>query len=103
MTWPIPGTITPDERLLGNLLARGGMKIPIGLLLYIVWWAAKDPPEAWAGDEGDGGSRRDGPHPRIRPPQPPRRGPHADPAPQARHAYAWPGGPAPKDPQRSPS
>jgi len=77
------------------------LKIPIGLLLYIVWWAAKDPPEAWAGDEGDGGSRRDGHHPRIRPPQPPRRGPHADPAPQAPARVRVAGRAlAPDDPQR---
>ena len=57
------------------------MKIPIAALLYIVWWAIREPPvpEADAG-EGGGGTRRD-PHPRIRPPRPPRRGPHADPAP----------------------
>jgi hypothetical protein len=57
------------------------LKIPIAALLYIVWWAVKEPPapEAEPGD-GDGGSRRD-PHPRITPPHPPRRGPHADPLP----------------------
>jgi hypothetical protein len=59
------------------------LKIPIAALLYIVWWAAKDPPDEWLGEEGDGGSRRDGPHPRITPPHPPRRGPHADPVPQS--------------------
>jgi hypothetical protein len=59
------------------------LKIPIAALLYIVWWAIREPP---VGDpdssEGGGGTRRD-PHPRIRPPQPPRRGPHAEPAPPA--------------------
>jgi hypothetical protein len=59
------------------------LKIPIAALLYIVWWAVREPPVPEAGpDEGGGGPRRD-PHPRIRPPQPPRRGPHADPAPAA--------------------
>ncbi len=57
------------------------LKLPICALLYIVWWAAKDPPQPEAGDGGDGGTRRDGHHPRLRPPQPPRRGPHADPTP----------------------
>jgi hypothetical protein len=59
------------------------LKIPIAALLYIVWWAIREPPvaEPDAG-EGGGGTRRD-PHPRIRPPQPPRRGPHAEPTPPA--------------------
>jgi hypothetical protein len=59
------------------------MKIPIALLLYLVWWAVKDPPLAEATDDGDGGSRRHGPGPRLPRPQPPRRGPHADPPPRA--------------------
>jgi hypothetical protein len=59
------------------------LKIPIAALLYIVWWAVRDPPVPEADPEsGDGGSRRD-PHPRIRPPHPPRRGPHGDPGPPA--------------------
>jgi hypothetical protein len=59
------------------------MKIPIAALLYIVWWAVREPPVPEPDpDDGSGGSRRD-PHPRIRPPQPPRRGPHAQPAPPA--------------------
>jgi hypothetical protein len=59
------------------------LKIPIAALLYIVWWALRDPPlpEADSGD-GGGGIGRD-PHPRIRPPRPSRRGPHAEPAPFA--------------------
>ena len=59
------------------------LKIPIVALLYIVWWAIREPPvpEPDAG-EGGGGTRRDR-HPRIRPPQPPRRGPHAEPSPPA--------------------
>jgi hypothetical protein len=59
------------------------MKIPIALLLYIVWWAVKDPPMAEATDDDEGGSRRHGPGPRLPRPQPPRRGPHGDPAPRA--------------------
>jgi hypothetical protein len=57
------------------------LKIPIIALLLIVWWAIRSEP-APASEEtgGDGGVRRS-PHPRGRPPRPPRRGPHADPAP----------------------
>jgi hypothetical protein len=58
------------------------MKLPIAALFYIVWWALRDPPVPEADvDEGGGGTKRD-PHPRIHPPHPPRRGPHADPAPR---------------------
>jgi hypothetical protein len=58
------------------------LKVPIVALLYLVWWAIKDPPVSMA-DEGDGGSpdRDARPHPRDRPPQPPRRGPHGPPEP----------------------
>ncbi|HEU0024104.1 MAG TPA: hypothetical protein VFQ12_05715 [Thermoleophilaceae bacterium] len=59
------------------------LKLPIGALLYIVWWAAKEPPLPEPEDGGGGAPRRDGPHPRLRPPHPPRRGPHADPVPVA--------------------
>jgi hypothetical protein len=57
------------------------LKIPIGALLWIVWWAVKDPPLPEADDDGRGGSDREPWHPRGRPPHPPRRGPHRDPAP----------------------
>jgi hypothetical protein len=58
------------------------LKIPIFALLYIVWWAIREPEvEAEPADEG-GGSDRHGHGPRTRPPRPPRRGPHADPAPR---------------------
>jgi hypothetical protein len=57
------------------------LKIPIAALLYIVWWAVRDPPVPEVdSEEGGGGPRRD-PHPRLRPPGSPRRGPHGDPAP----------------------
>jgi len=59
------------------------LKIPIGALLWIVWWAVKDPPLPEVGDDGRGGSDREPWHPRGRPPHPPRRGPHRDPAPAA--------------------
>lgn len=60
------------------------LKVPIFALLWIVWWAIKDPPVA-AAEEGGGGSpdRDPRPHGRDRPPKPPRRGPHGSPDPPA--------------------
>ena len=59
------------------------LKIPIAALLYIVWWAIREPPVPEP-DSGDGGAGISlDPHPRIRPPQPTRRGPHAGRAPSA--------------------
>jgi hypothetical protein len=59
------------------------LKIPIFALLYIVWWAIRETdPEPEPADDG-GGSDRHGHGPRIRPPHPPRRGPHAEPAPRS--------------------
>lgn len=58
------------------------LKIPLVALLWIVWWAIKDPPGVEPEDDGGGGSDRDPhPHPRSRPPHPPRRGPHVSPKP----------------------
>jgi hypothetical protein len=64
------------------------LKIPLALLIYIVWWAIKQEPETPASDEDDGGSkrlsRRHPPHhPRKPFPHRPRRGPHGDPAPRS--------------------
>jgi hypothetical protein len=51
------------------------LKIPIAALLWLVWYAAKEP-EPVGADEDDGGSKRpEQPH-GPRPPRPPRRGPH---------------------------
>jgi hypothetical protein len=55
------------------------LKIPLGMLLYIVWWAIHAEPEPVEGRDDDGGQRRDR-GPRNQPPRPPRRGPHGDPA-----------------------
>jgi hypothetical protein len=53
------------------------LKIPIAALLFLVWWAIKEPEPVV--DEGeDGGSRRPDPHRGPNLPKPPRRGPHAD-------------------------
>lgn len=59
------------------------LKIPIAMLLYIVWWAIKQSDEEPAtGSSGDGGTKVPSrPHPRGPFPHPPRRGPHGDPAP----------------------
>ena len=52
------------------------LKIPIALLLYIVWWAVHQVPDDETEEQhGDGGARRS-PHPRGPLPRSPRRGPH---------------------------
>lgn len=58
------------------------LKIPIAALLWLVWWAIKSEPVT--DDEPSGGGSEDRRHgPRPRNPRPPRRGPHAEPAPAA--------------------
>jgi hypothetical protein len=54
------------------------LKIPLAMLLGIVWWAIRSQPEPVPGDDRDGGigDRPEGPR---RPPRPRRRGPHGDP------------------------
>jgi hypothetical protein len=60
------------------------LKVPVFALLWLVWWAIKDPPVEAADDTGGGSPDRDPhPHPRGRPPHPPRRGPHGRPEPSA--------------------
>ena len=55
------------------------LKIPIAMLLYIVWWAVKDPPVVEAeGGDGGGSDRDPWPSPHRPRPRPPRRGQHAD-------------------------
>jgi hypothetical protein len=52
------------------------LKIPIAMLLTLVWWAAREPePLAEPGD--DGGNQRTDPHRGPRAPKPTRRGPHS--------------------------
>jgi hypothetical protein len=66
----------------GFLFLMLALKIPLGMLLYLVWWAVRQTPDE-AGDAhpgGDGGSRVDGP-PRRSFPRRPRRGPHGEPDP----------------------
>jgi hypothetical protein len=59
------------------------LKIPIVALLWIVWWAIKDPPQPEPREGEGGGSDRVPGHPRVHPPHPPRRGPHGNPVPSA--------------------
>jgi hypothetical protein len=63
------------------------LKVPIGLLAWIVWWAVREVPDPEAADgPDDRGPRRRRPHPPGPLPRSPRRGPHGDraPAPPAR-------------------
>jgi hypothetical protein len=59
------------------------LKIPIVALLWLVWWAVRQTDAEMEQPTDGGGSdrhpHRDGP----RRPRPPRRGPHAEPAPRA--------------------
>lgn len=68
--------------LAGFLFLMFALKIPLGMLLWLVWWAVRQTPEEETQPQGDGGggSRVDGP-PRRSFPRRPRRGPHGDPAP----------------------
>jgi hypothetical protein len=58
-----------------------GLKIPIAMLLYIVWWAIKAVPEDQVPPVDEDGGTKNPAHPHRRPrrPRPPRRGPHGDP------------------------
>jgi hypothetical protein len=52
------------------------LKIPIVALLWLVWWAVKEPEPAGV-EEGEGGSKRPARPHGPRPSRPPRRGPHS--------------------------
>ncbi|HEY1358384.1 MAG TPA: hypothetical protein VGF21_08775 [Thermoleophilaceae bacterium] len=58
------------------------LKIPIVMLLCLVWYAIRAEPELEPDEPGRGGSDR---HPPKLPrhPRPPRRGPHAEPPPRS--------------------
>jgi hypothetical protein len=59
------------------------LKIPIAMLLYIVWWAIKQSDEEpTTGSSGDGGTKVPV-HPHDPFPRTPRRGPHGDPQPES--------------------
>jgi len=65
----------------GFVFLMFALKIPLGMLLWLVWWAVKQTPEEAAEPQGDGGGGPRVEHPRRPLPHHPRRGPHADPAP----------------------
>jgi len=57
------------------------LKIPIAALLWVVWWALREPEPAVGTDGDDGGSRRPDQPRGPRRPLAPRRGPHGSPPP----------------------
>ncbi|QEC47157.1 hypothetical protein FSW04_05835 [Baekduia soli] len=66
----------------GFLWLMLALKIPVGALLYLVWWAIHQDVEPDDGDSGgDGGSKVPPDHRGGRDRFPRRRGPHGDPAP----------------------
>ena len=68
----------------GFLWVMLALKIPLALLMYIVWYAVHATPEPAGGDDRDGGiGDRVGGPPLPRPSGPRRRGPHGDPLPPA--------------------
>jgi hypothetical protein len=67
----------------GFLWIMLALKIPLAMLLWLVWWAVKQTPELDGEEHGDGGSGPRTSHPRGPAPLPSRRGPHREPAPPA--------------------
>jgi hypothetical protein len=67
--------------LYGFLWVMLALKIPLAMLLYIVWYAVKATPEPHPADDGDGGIGHRPDRPRPKPPVPRRRGPHGEPIP----------------------
>lgn len=80
-----PGTGTLTGMSAAFIFLMVILKIPIFMLLYIVWYAIKSPPEPEPVTGEDGGTKRPlSPHPRHPHPRPalprnPRRGPHGAP------------------------
>jgi hypothetical protein len=58
------------------------LKVPICALLYLVWWATREPEAADDGAADWKKPRVPPDHPRPRRPGPKRRGPHGDPLPR---------------------
>jgi hypothetical protein len=68
----------------GFLFLMLALKIPLGMLLWLVWWAIRQTPDEEGQPQGGDGGSRVGDPARPRPfPRRPRRGPHGDPAPAA--------------------
>jgi hypothetical protein len=76
------GTIDGDVTW-GFVWLMLALKIPLAMLIYIVWWAVRQEPDAPSSDDDGGIKRRERPHPPKPFPRRPRRGPHGDPAPAA--------------------
>jgi hypothetical protein len=75
----------PESALWFTIVFLVLLKIPLAYLIYVVWWAVKDPPVPGEGAAGAGGAAVDGPEPgsswRSRSRRRPlRRGPHGSPA-----------------------
>src|SRR3954465_8931821 len=73
------------------------LKVPICALLYLVWWATREPEAADDGATDWKKPRVPPDHPRPRKPGPTRRGPHGDPAPPRAGPH---GAPLPRPPAR---
>jgi hypothetical protein len=67
----------------GFLWIMVALKVPLALLLWLVWWAIRQEPEQDGQSDGGGGGGSKVRHPRGPLPHTPRRGPHGDPAPPA--------------------
>jgi hypothetical protein len=67
----------------GFLFLMFALKIPLGMLLWLVWWAIRQTPDEEQLPQGGDGGSRVGDRPPHTPPRRPRRGPHGDPAPAA--------------------
>jgi hypothetical protein len=64
----------------GFLWLMVALKIPIAALLYLVWYATREPePDLGPSDDGGTKLRGSSPHPRVPKPRGPRRGPHGEP------------------------
>ncbi|MGA2011912.1 MAG: hypothetical protein ABSH51_15510 [Solirubrobacteraceae bacterium] len=64
----------------GFLWIMVALKIPLGAMIYIVWWAVRQTPEEPTPNDEDGGTKLRHRHPRQPFPRHPRRGPHGGPA-----------------------
>ena len=63
----------------GFLWVMLALKIPLAMLLWLVWYAVHATPEPLTEDSDDGGVGRPEPHDPRTGPNPRRRGPHGDP------------------------
>ncbi len=77
------------------------LKIPIAMLLWLVWYAARAPePDGADEDRGGGNDRQDPRDPRW--PKPRGRGPHSDPRPPAPQRTRIARGKTLREPRRTP-